>query len=87
MIFNIMIPGVEIITPIRDLKLSREAEIEYLNKHGVEYTAENIDSSNSNIIIIMSNGGFDGIYEKLIDKIKTLSSQPFKQDNYFIKIK
>lgn len=40
MIFNIMIPGVEIITPIRDLKLSREAEIEYLNTHGVEYTAE-----------------------------------------------
>ncbi|MDO8994549.1 MAG: argininosuccinate synthase [Daejeonella sp.] len=40
MIFNIMIPGVDIITPIRDLKLSREAEIEYLNKHGVEYTAE-----------------------------------------------
>lgn len=40
MIFNIMIPGVEIITPIRDLKLSREAEIEYLNQHGVEYTAE-----------------------------------------------
>lgn len=40
MIFNIMIPGVEIITPIRDLKLSREAEIDYLNKHGVEYTAE-----------------------------------------------
>ncbi len=40
MIFNIMIPGVEIITPIRDLKLSREAEIEYLNKHDIEYTAE-----------------------------------------------
>ncbi|WP_395626101.1 argininosuccinate synthase [Daejeonella sp.] len=40
MIFNIMIPDVEIITPIRDLKLSREAEIEYLNQHGVEYTAE-----------------------------------------------
>jgi argininosuccinate synthase len=40
MIFNIMIPGVEIISPIRDLKLSREAEIEYLNKHGIEYTAE-----------------------------------------------
>lgn len=40
MIFNIMIPGVEIITPIRDLKLSREDEIGYLNKHGVEYTAE-----------------------------------------------
>ena len=36
MIFHIMIPGVEIITPIRDLKLSREAEIEYLKAKGVE---------------------------------------------------
>lgn len=36
MIFHIMIPGVEIITPIRDLKLSREAEIEYLRSKGVE---------------------------------------------------
>jgi argininosuccinate synthase len=35
MIFHIMIPGIEIITPIRDLKLSREAEIEYLQKKGV----------------------------------------------------
>lgn len=40
MIFHTLIPGVEIITPIRDLQLSREAEIEYLNKHGVEYSAE-----------------------------------------------
>ncbi len=36
MIFNIMIPGVEIITPIRDLRLSREEEIEYLKSKGVE---------------------------------------------------
>jgi argininosuccinate synthase len=36
MIFHIMIPGVEIITPIRDLKLSREEEIEYLKSKGVE---------------------------------------------------
>jgi len=36
MIFHIMIPGVEIITPIRDLKLSREDEIEYLKKKGVD---------------------------------------------------
>ncbi|MBC7418924.1 MAG: argininosuccinate synthase [Pedobacter sp.] len=40
MIFNILIPEVEIITPIRDLKLSREAEIKYLNERGVEYSAE-----------------------------------------------
>jgi argininosuccinate synthase len=36
MIFHIMIPGVEIITPIRDLKLSREEEIEYLKSKGVD---------------------------------------------------
>ncbi len=36
MIFHIMIPGVEIITPIRDLKLSREEEISYLKAKGVQ---------------------------------------------------
>ena len=36
MIFNIMIPGIEIITPIRDLKLSREQEIDYLKMKGVD---------------------------------------------------
>lgn len=35
MIFHIMIPGVEIITPIRDLRLSREDEIAYLREKGV----------------------------------------------------
>jgi argininosuccinate synthase len=40
MIFNIMIPGVEIITPIRDLKLSREEEIAYLKSKGVEMNFE-----------------------------------------------
>lgn len=37
MIFHVMIPEIEIITPIRDMKLSREEEIEYLKQHGVEY--------------------------------------------------
>jgi argininosuccinate synthase len=40
MIFHIMIPGVEIITPIRDLKLSREEEIDYLKKRGVDMNFE-----------------------------------------------
>ena len=40
MIFHIMIPGVEIITPIRDLKLSREAEIAYLKDKGVQMNFE-----------------------------------------------
>lgn len=40
MVFHIMIPGVEIITPIRDLKLSREDEIEYLKGKGVKMNFE-----------------------------------------------
>src|SRR5436189_2730622 len=40
MIFHIMIPGVMIITPIRDLKLSREQEIAYLKGKGVEMNFE-----------------------------------------------
>ena len=34
-VFRILCPEVEVITPIRDLKLSREAEIEYLKQKGV----------------------------------------------------
>src|SRR5215218_3779062 len=40
MIFHIMIPGIEIITPIRDLKLSREEEIEYLKMKNVDMNFE-----------------------------------------------
>jgi argininosuccinate synthase len=40
MIFHIMIPGIEIITPIRDLKLSREEEIAYLKSKGVDMNFE-----------------------------------------------
>lgn len=40
MIFQILIPGVEILTPIRDLQLSREAEIDYLKSKGVEMNFE-----------------------------------------------
>ena len=36
MAFRIIIPDAEIITPIRDMRLSREAEIEYLKSKGVE---------------------------------------------------
>jgi len=36
MIFQTFVPNAEIITPIRDLKLSREEEIDFLTKHGVE---------------------------------------------------
>jgi argininosuccinate synthase len=36
MVFQGMLPGVEIITPIRDLRLSREEEIAFLKENGVD---------------------------------------------------
>ncbi|MBU2995494.1 argininosuccinate synthase [Cellulophaga baltica] len=40
MIFQIIAPEIEIITPIRDNKLSREAEIAYLQENGIDYPWE-----------------------------------------------
>ncbi len=34
--FQVLAPEIEIITPIRDLMLSRQEEIDFLKKHGVE---------------------------------------------------
>ena len=39
-IFNILCPSVAIVTPIRDLKLSREAEIQFLAENGFEINFE-----------------------------------------------
>lgn len=36
LIFRIMAPEIEILTPIRDQKLSRKAEIDYLRAHGLD---------------------------------------------------
>lgn len=40
MIFQIIAPDIEIITPIRDKKLAREEEIEYLKQNGIDYPWE-----------------------------------------------
>lgn len=40
LVFNVLGESLDIITPIRDLKLSRAAEIEYLQQHGVDWSWE-----------------------------------------------
>ena len=40
MIFQILEPGIEVLAPIRELKLSREAEVEYLRKAGFSESFE-----------------------------------------------
>jgi len=39
MILQNLLPGIEIITPIRDQQLSREAELEFLEAHGMPYSS------------------------------------------------
>ncbi len=40
MVIQILAPGLEIITPIRDKKLSREEEVNYLKANGVNFSSE-----------------------------------------------
>lgn len=64
MIFNIMIPGIEIITPIRDLQLSREAEIEYLQSKGVLMNFQKAAYSINKGLWGTSVGGKETLYSK-----------------------
>lgn len=62
MIFNILIPYISIITPIRDLKLSREEEIAFLQKHGVEINVEKAQYSINKGLWGTSVGGKETLY-------------------------
>jgi argininosuccinate synthase len=57
MVLNILLPGVEIISPIRDQKLSREEEIRYLKAKGVEMNFEKAQYSVNKGIWGTSVGG------------------------------
>lgn len=45
LIFQLIAPEIEILTPIRDLQLSRKSEIEYLVKHGISMEWEKMKYS------------------------------------------
>jgi argininosuccinate synthase len=64
MIFHIMIPAVEIITPVRDLKLSREEEIAYLRNKGVEMNFEKAQYSINKGLWGTSVGGRETLSSK-----------------------
>lgn len=58
-IFQILAPEIEIITPIRDLKLSRQEEIEFLKQQGVDYSWEKAKYSINKGIWGTSVGGVE----------------------------
>jgi len=90
MIFNIMIPDIEIITPIRDLKLSREAEIEYLAKKGVIINTEKAAYSINKGLWGTSIGGKEtlqslGMIPELAWPTQVTKSETERVDLHFVK--
>lgn len=65
MIFQTLAPEIEIITPIRDNKLAREAEIKYLQDNGVDYSWEKAKYSINRGLWGTSVGGDETLTSKL----------------------
>jgi argininosuccinate synthase len=86
MIFNIMIPGVEIITPIRDMKLSREAEIDYLKSKGVEMNFEKAAYSINKGLWGTSVGGKETLQSKGVLPEEAWPTQMTKTDAEEVKL-
>ncbi|MBC6492075.1 argininosuccinate synthase [Flavihumibacter stibioxidans] len=64
MVFHVMIPDVTILTPIRDLQLSREAEIIYLKERDVEMNYEKAQYSINKGLWGTSVGGKETLSSK-----------------------
>ena len=86
MIFHIMIPGVEIITPIRELKLSREEEITYLKSKGVEINFEKAMYSINKGLWGTSVGGKETLSSKGMLPEEAWPTQVTKTGNEEIKL-
>jgi len=86
MIFHIMIPGVEIITPIRDLKLSREEEIAYLKSKGVEMNFEKAMYSVNKGLWGTSVGGKETLNSKGMLPEEAWPTQVSKSGNEEVKL-
>ncbi|MFT4153957.1 argininosuccinate synthase [Parafilimonas sp.] len=87
MVFHIMIPEVEIITPIRDLKLSREAEIEYLKKKGVDMNFEKAAYSINKGLWGTSVGGKETLKSKGILPEEAWPTQVSKSESQEVRLR
>ncbi len=86
MVFHIMIPDVEIITPIRDLKLSREEEITYLKNKGVEMNFEKAAYSINKGLWGTSVGGRETLNSKGMLPEEAWPTQVSKHDSEEVKL-
>jgi argininosuccinate synthase len=72
LVFQTLAPELEIITPIRELKLSREQEIEYLKKNGMEASWEKAKYSINK-----------GLWGTSVGGAETLTSHSYLPENAF----
>ncbi len=86
MVFHIMIPDVEIITPIRDLKLSREEEITYLKNKNIEMNFEKAAYSINKGLWGTSVGGKETLNSKGILPEEAWPTQVSKHDSEEVKL-
>lgn len=86
MVFHIMIPGIEIITPIRDLKLSREEEISYLKDKGVDMNFEKSMYSINKGLWGTSVGGIETLSSKGILPEEAWPTQVTKTETQEVKL-
>lgn len=84
-IFQIMAPEIKILAPIRELSISREDEIEYLEKAGFSYKAEKSDYSINKGLWGTSVGGKETLTsgrdlpeEAWLNKLETEGSENIK---------
>jgi argininosuccinate synthase len=86
MVFHIMIPNAEIITPIRDLKLSREQEIVYLKEKGVDMNFEKAAYSINKGLWGTSVGGRETLNSKGLLPESAWPTQVTKHENEEVKL-
>lgn len=75
--FQVFCPEMEIITPIRDQRLAREAEVDFLRRHGFEWTAQKAKYSINQGIWGTSVGGAETLTS---DKALPESAYPTQLD-------
>jgi argininosuccinate synthase len=84
--FAVIAPKTEILTPIRDLKLSRQAEIEYLQKQGFEMSWEKAKYSINKGIWGTSVGGVETLTSHEALPESAYPSQLKRQDSERVEI-
>jgi len=84
--FDVLAPGIEIITPIRDLQISREDEIAYLKKYGFELDWKKHEYSINKGIWGTSIGGKETLTSNKTIPEKAYPSQIEKKEELLLEL-